>query len=139
MSRHTRTQAARLMAICLVSGLSLLAACASSSTPTASSGAVPTTTGSGASSSGPSATAAPGSAPSSSTVSKVSANTATQEQLVAAFTAAGIPNASKWAHEVEEYRPYPADDPSLAKLKKELQKYNPSPEVLAKILATLQP
>jgi len=38
---------------------------------------------------------------------------------------------------VDEYRPYPTDDPSLAKLRQELAKYNPAPDVLEKILATL--
>ena len=41
---------------------------------------------------------------------KVSANNATAEELEAAFEAAGISNAEEWAHEVEEYRPYPVDD-----------------------------
>jgi hypothetical protein len=68
---------------------------------------------------------------------KVDANKATVAELEAAFEAAGISNAAKWAVEVEEYRPYPTDDPSFAKLRSELAKYNPSPEVLTKILATL--
>ena len=41
---------------------------------------------------------------------RVSANHATEEELEAAFEAAGISNAEEWAHEVEEYRPYPVDD-----------------------------
>ena len=32
-------------------------------------------------------------------------NTATQEEIAAAFVAAGIPNAERWAQEVVEYRP----------------------------------
>ncbi|MFN0092829.1 MAG: hypothetical protein ACKVWR_21550 [Acidimicrobiales bacterium] len=54
------------------------------------------------------------------------------------FAAAGIPTASRWAREVEEYRPYPVD-PQWAKLRKELAKYNPAPDVLEKILAALAP
>lgn len=69
----------------------------------------------------------------------VSANDASVEELAAAFEAAGIPNAEQWAHEVEEYRPYPADDPSWAKLRSELAKYNPHPDVLEQIIATLVP
>ena len=45
---------------------------------------------------------------------ELSANDATEAEFVAAFEAAGITNASQWAHEVEEYRPYPADDPDFA-------------------------
>ncbi len=45
---------------------------------------------------------------------ELSANDATEAELVSAFEAAGITNASQWAHEVEEYRPYPADDPDFA-------------------------
>ena len=41
---------------------------------------------------------------------KVSANNATEEELEAAFETAGIANAEEWAHEVEEYHPYPVDD-----------------------------
>jgi ABC-type glycerol-3-phosphate transport system substrate-binding protein len=70
---------------------------------------------------------------------KVSANNASAEELRAAFEAAGIPDAERWAEEVEEYRPYPADDPNLTKLRQELEKYNPGPGVVDKIVATLQP
>lgn len=68
---------------------------------------------------------------------KVNANTATIDQLTAAFTAAGISNASRWAREVDEYRPYPANDPNLAKLRQNLAKYNPGQETVDKIVATL--
>ena len=68
---------------------------------------------------------------------KVSANTATRAQMQAAFEAAGVTNAGRWAGEVEEYRPYPADDPNFAKLRKELAKYNIAADVLEKIISTL--
>jgi hypothetical protein len=68
---------------------------------------------------------------------KVSANDASIAQLQQAFEAAGIPNAARWAREVDEYRPYPTNDPGFAKLRQELSKYNPSPDVLEKIIATL--
>jgi hypothetical protein len=58
-------------------------------------------------------------------------------ELTAAFQAAGIPNAARWAREVEEYRPYPADDPTFAKLRAELAKYNPGPGVVDQIVAAL--
>ena len=35
---------------------------------------------------------------------KLSANNASDEELEAAFEAAGISNAGQWAHEVEEFR-----------------------------------
>ena len=64
-------------------------------------------------------------------------NTATQEEIAAAFTAAGIPHADRWAREVVEYRPYEAD-PTWARLRQELGKYNIDPVVLEQIVAMLQ-
>ena len=88
------------------------------------------------------ATAAPttrsaSAATASSTTTKASANNATAAQLLAAFEAGGVPNASRWVAEVQEYRPYPVDDPTFAKLKSNLAKYNPSAETLSRILAAL--
>jgi hypothetical protein len=81
---------------------------------------------------------ASGAAPSTATgIVKVNANTATQAELQAAFEAAGISNAAKWAKEVAEYRPYAAD-PTWATLRRELGKYNIDPTVLEQILALLQ-
>jgi hypothetical protein len=97
----------------------------------------------------PSATAAPtsaassggasGSADPSAAVTRVSANTATSEELVAALTAAGVPNADRWAREIEEYRPYDSSDPTLARLQSNLAKYDPDPATLAAILSALEP
>jgi hypothetical protein len=72
-----------------------------------------------------------------STATKASANNATAAQLQAAFEAGGVPNASRWVIEVQEYRPYPVDDPTFAKLKSNLAKYNPSADTLSRILASL--
>jgi hypothetical protein len=88
------------------------------------------------------ATAAPttrsaSAATASSTTTKASANNATAAQLLAAFEAGGVPNASRWVAEVQEYRPYPVDDPTFAKLKSNLAKYNPSADTLSRILAAL--
>jgi hypothetical protein len=80
----------------------------------------------------PTTTAAPPAA-----AAKVSANDATRAELQAAFTAAGISSPAQWAREVEEYRPYPADDPTFAKLRQELAKYNPGLGVVDQIVATL--
>ena len=65
---------------------------------------------------------------------KLSANNASDEELEAAFEAAGISNADLWAHEVEEYRPYSVDDTDFAKLRRELAKYNPGPGVVDSII-----
>jgi len=84
-----------------------------------------------------SASAATAAAATSSTAKKASANNATAAQLQAAFEAGGVPNASRWVVEVQEYRPYPVDDPTFAKLKSNLAKYNPSADTLSRILAAL--
>jgi hypothetical protein len=82
----------------------------------------------------PAAAVAATSAPSSS---KVSANSASIEDLQRAFEAAGIPNAARWAREVDEYRPYDTADPNFGKLRRELAKYNPAAGVVDRIIATL--
>ncbi len=82
----------------------------------------------------PAATAAT----STGATAKVSANTATNDELIAAFTAAGIPNPSSWAREVQEYRPYASTDTNFQKLRDNLVKYNPAPGVVDKIVATLK-
>ena len=68
----------------------------------------------------------------------VSANDASVQELQAAFEAAGIANAGRWAREVAEYRPYPTDDPTFAKLRGELAKYNPAPGVADQIVSVLE-
>ena len=69
---------------------------------------------------------------------KLSANNASDEELEAAFEAAGILNADLWAHEVEEYRPYSVDDTDFTKLRRELAKYNPGPGVVDSIIDLLE-
>ena len=66
----------------------------------------------------------------------VDANTASQSEIEAALTEAGVPNAAKWADEIEEYRPYTAAD-LKAKLTQELGKYNVDQATLTKILSVL--
>jgi hypothetical protein len=113
-------------------GAVVLSACSSPS-PTSQTAAAPaplsTTT--------PSSSPAGGAATSPAAVPKVNANTASQDQIQQALEAAGVPNAARWAREVVEYRPYPTDDPSFAKLRQELAKYNPSPDVVDTIVASL--
>lgn len=87
----------------------------------------------------PAPAAAATEAPAVATAGKVSANDATVDEIAAALESAGVSNATKWAHEIEEYRPYPADDPTFAKLRDELAKYNPGDGVVDQIVAVLQP
>jgi hypothetical protein len=70
---------------------------------------------------------------------KVSANTASEDEIAQALTAAGVSNPGRWAEEVVEYRPYPSDDPDLAKLRQNLAKYNPGEETTDKIVSALTP
>lgn len=103
---------------------------AAASSPAAATTASPVA----ASASPASAAASPATGP---VTQKVNANTASVAEMQRAFEAAGISSAARWAREVEEYRPYPTDDPSFAKLRRELAKYNPGPGVVDQIIATL--
>jgi ABC-type enterochelin transport system substrate-binding protein len=70
---------------------------------------------------------------------KVSANTASVDEIAAALEAAGVDNADRWAREVAEYRPYATDDPDLTHLRDELAKYNPASGVVDSIVSVLTP
>jgi hypothetical protein len=117
----------------IVLNLAACSATGASSTETATATASPSASASESATTSTEPTAGE----SAAAVSKVDANTATVEELQAAFEAAGIPNADKWAREVEEYRPYPAD-PTWAQLRQELGKYNIDPAVLEQIIAVLE-
>ena len=69
---------------------------------------------------------------------KLSANNAYRAELQAGFEAAGISNASLWAREVDECRPYPEDDPDLTKLRTGLAEHNADPGVVDAIIALLE-
>ncbi|MBK6562856.1 hypothetical protein [Candidatus Amarobacter glycogenicus] len=140
------------LALAALAGALLLGACSdksdsdSGAATTAPTSAVSATTGaSSAASAAATATAtkpaasatAAATAAATQATTKVSANNATRAQLQAAFEAAGIPNASQWAREVEEYRPYATTDTNMTKLRGELAKYNPAAGVVDKIVATL--
>lgn len=107
--------------------------------------AVMACSGSGATTAPPTSTVAPstavasGAVASSAVTARVSANDASREELVAALTAAGVPNADRWAREIEEYRPYDTSDATLQKLQDNLAKYDPDAATLAAILSALQP
>jgi len=89
--------------------------------------------------SGPATTVAGNTATAGGSSTKVSANNASKTELTTALNTAGVPNASRWAQEVSEYRPYPSDDPNFTKLRDNLAKYNPGPGVVDRIVATLGP
>ena len=76
--------------------------------------------------------------PTDAPAGKLSANNATDEELEAAFEAAGISNPAVWAHEVEEYRPYSVDDTDFAKLRRGLAEHNADPNVVDAIIALLE-
>ncbi|MDQ2915506.1 MAG: hypothetical protein M3T56_19955 [Chloroflexota bacterium] len=104
----------------------------------ASGGASPTATPVAQTTSSSAASAATATAATTtSATAKVSANNATQSEVLAALTAAGVPNPSNWTREVLEYRPYPTNDPTFAKLRGELAKYNPAAGVVDKIISAL--
>ena len=125
----------RPMIVTVIAGTLALAACGgAANAPAANTQPGSPTTAAATATHGATSTVA---AAASATATKASANNATAAQLLAAFEAGGVPNASRWVREVEEYRPYPADDPSFAKLKSNLAKYNPSADTLSRILAAL--
>lgn len=72
----------------------------------------------------------------SSGAGTVNANSATVDELTQALSAAGVANPEKIAAEVEEYRPYTADD-LKTKLTQELAKYGLDDAQLAKVLSAL--
>ena len=150
MTELRRPLVRRLTALIAATGAALLlAACGGAASGAAPSAPATGTTGTAA----PTAHAAPADAPAGTAPAagggqpaatppaaaavRVSANRATRAQLQQAFEAAGIPNAARMAVEVEEYRPYPTDDPGMAKLRRELAKYNIAPSVVDQVIATL--
>ena len=115
----------------LLVGSLVLAGCGSSGTDSAANASTSVTT---------EASTGTSSAPGSTSVTgERSANTATAAEITAALTAAGVENGDAWADEVIEYRPYPADDPDLTKLRDELAKYDPPAGVIDRITGALEP
>ena len=121
---------ARLSLICAVTVAALAIAGCGGSTTSNDSG---TTASSAPTTSSPSASAT------SQPGAKVSANTASESDIATALSTAGVSNAERWAKEVVEYRPYPADDPNLTKLRDNLAKYNPGQETVDNIVSALTP
>ena len=121
---------ARLSLICVVTVVVLAVAGCGGST---------TTNGGGASAPSSPATSSAAASATSQPGAKVSANTASENDIASALTTAGVSNAERWAQEVVEYRPYPGDDPNLTKLRDNLAKYNPGQETVDKIVSALTP
>lgn len=71
-------------------------------------------------------------------IARIDPNTASQSQIQAAFEAAGVSNAGKWAQEVTEYGPYTPETISDT-LTKELGKYGIDEQTLNTILSVLAP
>jgi hypothetical protein len=107
--------------------------CGSDPEPSAGTSSAPAPSSSSSAASATADSAAP------TTATTVSANTASEEEIAAALDEAGVSNADRWAAEVVEYRPYPADDPDLTKLRENLAKYNPGEETTDKIVSALTP
>ena len=68
---------------------------------------------------------------------QVDANTASVAEIQSALEKAGVSNASRWAKEIEEYRPYTSAD-IASKLGTELGKYGVDQATLTKILGALK-
>ena len=126
------TTTIRLAGACAAGVLVLgLAACGGTTTePTGTAPAAPATSAPAAGSTDSS---------SASTAGKVSANTASEDEIAAALETAGVSNPERWAEEVVEYRPYPADDPNLTGLRDNIAKYNPGQETTDMIVSALTP
>jgi hypothetical protein len=122
----------------LVSGLcaSALTLAVAASGCAGSSGS---STASSPSAAAPASAGATGPSAGTASIGKVSANTASEQQIADALQAHGVSNPERWADEVVEYRPYPPNDPSLGKLRQNLEKYHPSPQTLQAILDSLTP
>ena len=133
------TRRTLLTGVAAVAGALVLSACGGSPATSGGTAAAPPAQSASAPAASPAASGgAPAASPATGSVTqKVNANTATVAEMQRAFEAAGISSAARWAREVEEYRPYPTDDPSFAKLRRELAKYNPGPGVVDQIVATL--
>jgi len=132
------TTKARLSSICIGTVLAIaLAGCGGSTASSAGTASAPAPTSSPGASDSSSGFGQP--AAQKPAMQKVSANTASEEEIDAALRSAGVSNSGRWADEVVEYRPYPADDPNLSKLRENLAKYNPGQDTTDKIVSVLTP
>ena len=129
----------RLLTTCATAVLALgLAACGGAATPPAAT-APASSAAAAESTDSDDDTATDANDDTAAAGSKVSANTASEEEIAEALDSAGVSNADRWAEEVVEYRPYPTDDANLTKLRDNLVKYNPGQETTDKIVSALTP
>ncbi len=137
---HRRRRSARSVAsLVVVAGMFVAAGCGNdedSTTSTTDASAASTGSATAGSDGGETGSSDDGSSAADEGGAKVNANTADVSEMAAAFEAAGVPNADKWAREVEEYRPYTDDD--WAHLYDELSKYNIDDDAFDKITSTLE-
>lgn len=70
---------------------------------------------------------------------RIAIHTASQQDIAATLKSNGVDNPGEWAQIVMAYRPYPANDPSLAKLRRVLLQYHADPDTIAKTLNSLTP
>lgn len=115
-----------------------LTACSSGSSSAGSAqspAAAQTTTSAAATTSAAPTSSASGAATASGQTAD--ANNASTDDIAKALQAHGVPNADRWAKEIEEYRPYTSGD-MATKLGQELGKYGVDQQTLANILASLK-
>ena len=133
------TRTTRLLTACVTAALALgLTACGGAATPATTAPASSAAAAEPTDSADDSATA-DDDADTAAAGARVSANTASEDEIAAALETAGVNNADRWAEEVVEYRPYPPDDANLTKLRENLAKYNPGQETTDKIVSALTP
>jgi len=70
---------------------------------------------------------------------RVAIHTASQQDIAELLKANGVSNPGQWAQIVMAYRPYPPNDPTLAKLRRVLLQYHADPDTLARTLNALTP
>jgi hypothetical protein len=129
----------RLLATCAAAALALsLAACGGTTAPSTTTAPAPSAAAAEPTDSDDDSAAADD-GETADARAKVSANTASEDEIASALEAAGVSSADRWAEEVVEYRPYPADDPDLTKLRENLAKYNPGQETTDLIVSALTP
>src|SRR5215218_1270320 len=134
------TTTTRLLTTCAAAALALgLAACGGTSTPSTSAAPASSAAAAAPTDSEDESATADEADETASAGAKVSANTASEEEIAAALESAGVSNADRWAEAVVEYRPYPTDDPNLTKLRDNLAKYNTGQETTDKIVSSLTP
>jgi hypothetical protein len=75
--------------------------------------------------------------PATTAAATADANTASQAELLAALNARNVPDALRWVQEIEKYRPYPKGDPSLQKLRANLEQFDLGDQVVRRIVASL--